>query len=116
MTGHPSCNGVNCIFNFNSFLLKEPVKFMAYVLSLSNCEAVTRYYDDLSRITEKDRGIRKGYLLIVPASVLAAEPPPPNTPTITLRSDLFIALHIRIVRIVPAEPTRIPPVSIAWLL
>src|SRR4030095_3063207 len=38
-----------------------------------------------------------------------------NAPLITFHNDLFIALHINTVRIVPALPTRIPPVSITSL-
>ena len=41
---------------------------------------------------------------------------PPNEPIKTLLRGLFMALHIRIVNIVPAEPTKIPPVSITGLL
>ncbi len=53
---------------------------------------------------------------MLPAAPATAAPPPPNTPIITFKSDRFIALHISTVRMVPADPTRIPPVSIAWLL
>ena len=40
---------------------------------------------------------------------------PPKEPIKTLLRGRFIALHIRIVRIVPAEPTKIPPVNITGL-
>ena len=40
----------------------------------------------------------------------------PKAPKITLNNGRFIALHMARVRIVPAEPTSIPPVSITWLL
>jgi len=53
---------------------------------------------------------------MLPAAVAVVAPPPPNTPMMTFSSDRFIALHISTVRMVPADPTSIPPVSIAWLL
>jgi hypothetical protein len=41
---------------------------------------------------------------------------PPKAPKITDPKVLFMALHIATVRIIPAEPTNIPPTSITILL
>ena len=41
---------------------------------------------------------------------------PPKDPISTFFRERFIALHMSMVRMVPAEPTRIPPVSITGLL
>ena len=46
----------------------------------------------------------------------AAAAAPPQEPMITLSRLRFMALHIKMVNNVPAAPTSIPPVSIAWLL
>ena len=42
MSGHPSGNRMNCIFHLHSFFFEQLIKFMADMLSLGNCQSITR--------------------------------------------------------------------------
>src|SRR5678815_1308240 len=54
-------------------------------------------------------------LIDKPSTDLPLGPLALKAPLMTFHKLRFIALHINTVRIVPALPTRIPPVSMTWL-